>query len=259
MYRCPVDAPSAPGRSIFISTGCAPWAPRSASRAVIFGRGRNGLRGARLVMEMVSVTGTENLMMAATLADGETLIENAAREPEVVDLADFLIAMGARIEGAGTRPDSYPGRRAAARRQLSGACRIVSRPAPSWCGAAMTGGRVRVRETAPELLDAVLHKLREAGAEIATGPDWIEVDMRRPAPSRGRTSAPRRTRPSRPTCRPSSARSTRIADGVGHSHRDHLRESLHACPGAAAHGRRDPGRGKYRHRQRSRAADRRRR
>lgn len=134
------------------------------------------LRGARLVMEMVSVTGTENLLMAATLAQGETLIENAAREPEVIDLANFLNALGARIEGAGTD-----------RIRIQGVARLAGanyRVIPDrietgtfLVGAAMTGGRVRVRETQPECLDAVLQKLRETGAEIATGADWIELDM----------------------------------------------------------------------------------
>jgi len=145
-------------------------------------RARSGrLRGARLVMDMVSVTGTENLMMAAVLADGETLIENAAREPEVADLAEFLVAMGARIEGAGTD-----------RIHIQGVDRLGGASYPVMpdrietgtflVGAAMTGGRVRVRQTRPECLDAVLQKLRETGAEVETGPDWISLDMhgRRP-------------------------------------------------------------------------------
>jgi UDP-N-acetylglucosamine 1-carboxyvinyltransferase len=139
------------------------------------------LQGAHLVMEMVSVTGTENLMMAATLAVGETLIENAAREPEVIDLADFLNALGARIEGAGTDRIHIQGVE-----RLGGASYRVMpdriETGTFLVGTAMTGGRVRVLETRPDCLDAVLQKLREAGAEIATGPDWIELDMqgRRP-------------------------------------------------------------------------------
>lgn len=135
------------------------------------------LQGARLAMEMVSVTGTENLMMAATLAQGETLIENAAREPEVVDLADFLNALGARIEGAGTDRIHIQG----VERLAGTSYRVMPdriETGTFLVGAAMTGGRVRVLETRPDCLDAVLHKLREAGAEIATGPDWIELDMR---------------------------------------------------------------------------------
>jgi len=139
------------------------------------------LRGARLVMDLVTVTGTENLMMAATLADGETLIENAAREPEVVDLANFLNAMGARVSGAGT--DSI---RIEGVERLHGA-RYDVLPDRIETGtylvaAAITGGRIKLRDTRPDLLDAVLQKLREAGACIDIGEDWIELDMqgRRP-------------------------------------------------------------------------------
>ncbi|TCT20247.1 UDP-N-acetylglucosamine 1-carboxyvinyltransferase [Thiobaca trueperi] len=135
------------------------------------------LQGARLVMEMVSVTGTENLMMAAALAQGETLIENAAREPEVIDLADFLNALGACIEGAGTDLIRIRGVD-----RLGGAdYRVMPdriETGTFLVGAAMTGGRVRVNDTCPDCLDAVLQKLREAGAEIVTGSDWIELDMR---------------------------------------------------------------------------------
>ena len=135
------------------------------------------LKGARLVLDTVTVTGTENLMMAAALADGETLIENAAREPEVIDLANFLNAMGARVRGAGTdrivvegveklRGTSYdvlPDRIEAGTFLVAGA---------------ITRGHVRVKNTRPEHLDAVLAKLQEAGATIATGENWIELDMR---------------------------------------------------------------------------------
>ena len=135
------------------------------------------LKGARLVLDTVTVTGTENLMMAAALADGETLIENAAREPEVIDLANFLNAMGARVRGAGTdrivvegveklRGTSYdvlPDRIEAGTYLVAGA---------------ITRGHVRVKNTRPEHLDAVLAKLQEAGATIATGENWIELDMR---------------------------------------------------------------------------------
>ncbi len=139
------------------------------------------LKGARLVMDLVTVTGTENLMMAAALADGESLIENAAREPEVIDLANFLNAMGGQIEGAGTDTLRIQGVE-----RLHGASYDVLpdriETGTYLVAAAITGGRVRVRDTRPDLLDAVLHKLREAGARIETGEDWIVLDMegRRP-------------------------------------------------------------------------------
>jgi UDP-N-acetylglucosamine 1-carboxyvinyltransferase len=135
------------------------------------------LRGAHLVLETVTVTGTENLMMAATLADGETVLENAAREPEVVDLANFLIAMGAKIKGAGTDRIVIQGVK-----RLDG-CAYEVLPDRIETGTylvagAITGGHVRVKNARPEHLDAVIGKLREAGAAIAVGDSWIEVDMR---------------------------------------------------------------------------------
>jgi UDP-N-acetylglucosamine 1-carboxyvinyltransferase len=145
-------------------------------------RARAGrLRGARIVLDTVTVTGTENLLMAATLAAGETVIENAAREPEVVDLAEFLQAMGAQISGAGTDTIRIQGVE-----RLGGADYTVLpdriETGTYLVAAAMTGGRVRLRQARPGHLDAVLAKLQEAGAEISSGPDWIELDMhgRRP-------------------------------------------------------------------------------
>jgi UDP-N-acetylglucosamine 1-carboxyvinyltransferase len=139
------------------------------------------LRGARFVMDIVTVTGTENLMMAAALADGRTVLENAAREPEVVDLAEFLNAMGARITGAGSDTVVIDG----VERLYGAEYRILPdriETGTYLVGAAMTGGRVRVRETRADLLDAVLAKLCDTGAAVSTGPDWIELDMggRRP-------------------------------------------------------------------------------
>lgn len=134
------------------------------------------LRGARLVLDTVTVTGTENLMMAAVCARGESVIENAAREPEVVDLADFLTAMGAKIEGAGTdtiRIQGVDTLHAAAYDVMPD--RIES--GTYLVAGAITGGRVKVKRTRPEHLDAVLQKLAEAGAEIRSGADWIELDM----------------------------------------------------------------------------------
>ncbi|OGT90783.1 MAG: UDP-N-acetylglucosamine 1-carboxyvinyltransferase [Gammaproteobacteria bacterium RIFOXYA12_FULL_61_12] len=139
------------------------------------------LKGARLVMELVTVTGTENLMMAAALADGETVIENAAREPEVVDLANCLIAMGAKIQGAGTDKIVIEGVE-----RLHGAEYNVLpdriETGTYLVGAAISRGRVKTLDTDPNQLDAVIHKLREAGAAIETGPNWISLDMegRRP-------------------------------------------------------------------------------
>ena len=134
------------------------------------------LKGARIVMDMVTVTGTENLMMAATLADGVTVLENAAREPEVVDLANFLIKMGAKISGAGTDSITIEGVES-----LEGTSyKVVPdriETGTFLVAAAITGGRVKVKDTEPTLLDAVLDKLREAGAEITSGDDWIELNM----------------------------------------------------------------------------------
>jgi UDP-N-acetylglucosamine 1-carboxyvinyltransferase len=134
------------------------------------------LRGTRLVLDTVTVTGTENLLMAAVFADGESLIENAAREPEVVDLAKFLIAMGARIEGEGT-----PTIRVQGVDSLTGVNYAIMpdriETGTYLVAAAVTGGRIRVRKTAPDTLDAVLQKLAQAGATIETGADWISLDM----------------------------------------------------------------------------------
>jgi UDP-N-acetylglucosamine 1-carboxyvinyltransferase len=135
------------------------------------------LQGARLVLETVTVTGTENLMMAATLASGETILENAAREPEVVDLANFLCAMGAKIKGAGTDRIVIEGVE-----RLSGTTydvlpdRIES--GTYLVAGAITGGHVRVKNTRPDHLDAVIIKLEEAGARVGRGDNWVEVDMR---------------------------------------------------------------------------------
>jgi UDP-N-acetylglucosamine 1-carboxyvinyltransferase len=141
-------------------------------------RARAGrLHGARLVLDTVTVTGTENLMTAAVLADGETILENAAREPEVVDLAKFLIAMGARIQGAGTDRIVIQGVE-----RLHGAHYEVQpdriETGTFLVAGAITGGRVRTHHTTPDHLEAVLLKLQEAGATVTTGPDWIDLDMR---------------------------------------------------------------------------------
>jgi len=134
------------------------------------------LKGARLVMETVTVTGTENLVMAATLAEGQTIIENAAREPEVVDLIDCLNQMGARIAGAGTDTLVIDGVE-----RLHGAdYRVLPdriEAGTYLVAGAITGGFVRVMDVRPEHLESILAKLREAGATINIGDDWVEVDM----------------------------------------------------------------------------------
>jgi UDP-N-acetylglucosamine 1-carboxyvinyltransferase len=138
------------------------------------------LRGARIVMDLVTVTGTENLMMAASLAEGTTVIENAAREPEVVDLAVCLNAMGARIRGAGSDVIHVEGVD-----RLGGAAHHVMpdriETGTYLAAVAAAGGRVRLRGVAPATLDATLDKLREAGARIRLQPETIEIEMdRRP-------------------------------------------------------------------------------
>jgi len=147
------------------------------------------LHGAHIVFDTVTVTGTENLLMAAVLAEGETVLENAAREPEVTDLANFLTAMGAKIDGAGTGTITVQGVTS-----LGGASyRVLPdriETGTYLVAAAMTGGSIRVISAAPETLEAVLIKLTEAGATITTGADWIELDMhgRRPLSVDVRTS-----------------------------------------------------------------------
>lgn len=171
------------------------------------------LKGAQIVFDTVTVTGTENLLMAAVLADGETVLENAAREPEVTDLAKFLIGMGAKIEGAGSSTIAVQGVE-----KLGGTTHSVLpdriETGTYLIGAAMTGGRVKAVNTAPETLDTVLIKLREAGAKVQTGEDWIEVDMegRRPTAVDIRTAP----YPAFPTdMQAQFCAMNAIADGVG--------------------------------------------
>ncbi len=134
------------------------------------------LKGVDIVLDMVTVTGTENLLMAATLADGVTTLRNAAREPEVVDLAQCLISMGASIEGAGTDTIRIEGvERLHGTRYEILPDRIET--GTYLTAAAMTGGRVKLKNTRPDLLESVLAKLSEAGARVTTGEDWIELDM----------------------------------------------------------------------------------
>lgn len=145
-------------------------------------RARAGrLRGARLVMETVTVTGTENLLMAAVLARGETVLENAAREPEVVDLANYLVSMGAQIEGVGTSTIHVQGVD-----ELKGAFHTVVsdriETGTFLVAAAASRGKVRVLDTRPDILGNVLEKLQQAGASIKTGDTSIELDMHNSRP-----------------------------------------------------------------------------
>jgi UDP-N-acetylglucosamine 1-carboxyvinyltransferase len=141
------------------------------------------LKGAHVFFDTVTVGGTENLMMAATLAEGQTVIENAAREPEVVDLANFLNAMGADVQGAGSNTMTINGVE-----RLHG-CEYTVMPDRIETGTylvavAATGGKVKLKDTRADILEAVLLKLQEAGAEIESGDNWISLDMKgeRPKP-----------------------------------------------------------------------------
>ena len=136
-----------------------------------------GLRGAHFFFDVISVTGTENIMMAAALAKGRSVLENAAREPEVVDLANFINSMGGKVSGAGTDTIVIDGV------ERLGGGRYSVMPDRIETGtylvaAAATGGHVKLKDTDPTILEAVLSKLQEAGAEITTGNDWIELDMK---------------------------------------------------------------------------------
>jgi UDP-N-acetylglucosamine 1-carboxyvinyltransferase len=134
------------------------------------------LKGARIVTDMITVTGTENLLMAAVLADGETVLENAAREPEVTDLANLLVAMGAKIDGIGSDRLVVQGVQ-----QLHGASyKVIAdriETGTFLCAVAAAGGDVTLKNTRPDILDVALDKLREAGAIITSGEDWIRVQM----------------------------------------------------------------------------------
>ncbi|SHE20101.1 UDP-N-acetylglucosamine 1-carboxyvinyltransferase [methanotrophic endosymbiont of Bathymodiolus puteoserpentis (Logatchev)] len=136
------------------------------------------LQGCRLILEQVTVTGTENLLMAATLAEGTTIIENAAREPEVNDLAHFLNKMGAKISGIGTDVLTIEGVEHLGIKDLHYSVLPDRIEAGTYLvAAAITCGKIKLKKIQPILLDAVLAKLEEAGAEITTGEDWIKLDM----------------------------------------------------------------------------------
>ena len=146
------------------------------------------LKGARIVTDMITVTGTENLLMAATLAEGETILENAACEPEVTDLAHLLVKMGAKIEGIGTNRLVIQGVA-----ELHGAKHeVISdriEAATFLCAVAATGGDITIRNTRVDIMDAALDKLREIGLQMTIGPDWIRAQMdKRPAAVSFRTT-----------------------------------------------------------------------
>jgi UDP-N-acetylglucosamine 1-carboxyvinyltransferase len=141
-------------------------------------RSKRRLKGATIVMDLVTVTGTENIMMAATLAEGQTIIKNAAREPEVVDLANFLNQLGAKISGAGTDTIIIDGVLS-----LSNSTKYHVLPdrivaGTYLVGAAMTRGHIKIKGISGDDLGAVLQKLREAGANVTTNEHWIELDMK---------------------------------------------------------------------------------
>ena len=139
------------------------------------------LKGAKIIFEPVSVTGTENVIMAASLADGVTVIENAAREPEVVDLANCLAAMGANIQGAGTDIITIEGVE-----KLEGASFSVMpdrvEVGTYLTAVAMTGGKVKIKSAKPEYLSSVISKLELTGALISSGENWVEINMNKPKP-----------------------------------------------------------------------------
>jgi len=169
--------------------------------------GHQRLHGARITTDMVTVTGTENLLMAATLAEGETVLENAAQEPEVTDLAEMLIAMGAQIEGHGTSRIRIRGVEA-----LRGCTHHVVadriEAGTFLCAVAATGGEALLRHGRADHLDAVIDKLRDAGAGSRPRPTASVSRARAARSSRRRAFAPPNTRAFRPTCRRSSWRST---------------------------------------------------
>ncbi|MCG8383345.1 MAG: UDP-N-acetylglucosamine 1-carboxyvinyltransferase [Gammaproteobacteria bacterium] len=139
------------------------------------------LKGARILMETVTVTGTENLMMAAALAEGVSVLENAAREPEVVDLAKMLIKMGAHIEGAGTDTITIEGVEKLKGTQFRVSADRIETGTFLVAGA-ISRGKITVKDADPESLEAVLNKLEQAGVDLNVGKDWIEVDMRNKRP-----------------------------------------------------------------------------
>lgn len=148
----------------------------SVENGYIKAEAKKRLTGVNLVLDTITVTGTENLMMAAVLAKGQTILKNAAREPEVRDLANFLNSLGANVEGAGTDTIIIEG----VEHLGGGHYKVLPdriEAGTYLVAAAMTKGRIKLKEVYPEILESILIKLREAGAIITTGPDWVELDM----------------------------------------------------------------------------------
>ena len=149
----------------------------------------NHLMGAHIIMDLVTVTGTENLMMAATLADGITILENAAREPEVIDLANCLISMGAKINGAGSDVITIEGVKSLHETTYQVMPDRIE-TGTFLIAAAASGGEIHIKNTRPDILGAVLDKLNESGAEIELGEDWINLKMNQKLKSVNLRTAP---------------------------------------------------------------------
>ena len=149
----------------------------------------NHLKGAHIIMDLVTVTGTENLMMAATLADGITILENAAREPEVIDLASCLISMGAKINGAGSDVITIEGVKSLHESTYQVMPDRIE-TGTFLIAAAASGGEIHIKNTRPDILGAVLDKLNESGAEIKLGEDWINLKMNQKLKSVNLRTAP---------------------------------------------------------------------
>lgn len=148
----------------------------SVENGYILAAANKRLRGANLVMDTITVTGTENLMMAATLAKGQTILKNAAREPEVRDLANFLNSLGANIQGAGSDTIVIDG----VEQLTGGNYRVLPdriEAGTYLIAAAMTQGKIRLKDVQPDILESIILKLREAGAQITVGEDWVELNM----------------------------------------------------------------------------------
>ena len=175
-FPCRAAARSVRVRSICTSPARSSWVPRSLEEGYVKASVEGRLKGAHIVMDKVSVGATVTIMSAATTATGTTVIENAAREPEIVDTANFLNTLGAKISGAGSDKITIEG----VERLGGGVYRVLPdriETGTFLIAAAVSGGKVMCRNTRPDTLDAVLAKLREAGADIEVGEDWISPDM----------------------------------------------------------------------------------